>query len=84
MSKINYTEDELKYRIVIGKRIAELRHYYGFTQEELADRMRIAPRSLSDIETGKSSPNSIMIYRISCAFGISLFEFYDFKIFQDN
>lgn len=79
MSIINYTEEEFIHRKLLGKRIVELRRQYGLTQEELADKIKIASRSLSDIENGKVSPNAIIIYRITKVLNISLFEFYEFK-----
>ncbi|MDE5715589.1 MAG: helix-turn-helix domain-containing protein [Anaeroplasmataceae bacterium] len=78
MSKIQYSEFERKYITQIGKRIAELRHESGYTQEELAELMKISARALSDIENGKSCPNSIMIYRVADALHMSVKEFYDF------
>ncbi|MDE6241722.1 MAG: helix-turn-helix domain-containing protein [Anaeroplasmataceae bacterium] len=79
MSIINYTEEEFKHRKSLGKRIVDLRHQYGLTQEELADKVKIAPRSLSEIENGKCCPNAIIVYRIARALDITLFEFYEFK-----
>ena len=79
MRIINYTEEEFKHRKSLGKRIVELRHQYGLTQEELADKVKIASRSLSEIENGKCCPNAIIVYRIAKALDMTLFEFYEFK-----
>ncbi|MDE7264364.1 MAG: helix-turn-helix domain-containing protein [Anaeroplasmataceae bacterium] len=79
MSIINYTEEEFRHKQVLGKRIVELRREKNLTQEELADKIKIAPRSLSDIETGKCSPNAIIIYRIAKVLSITLTEFYSFN-----
>ncbi|MDE6408513.1 MAG: helix-turn-helix domain-containing protein, partial [Anaeroplasmataceae bacterium] len=76
---IKYTEEEFRHRELLGKRIVELRHKYGLTQEELADKVKIASRSLSEIENGKCCPNAIIVYRIARALDITLFEFYEFK-----
>lgn len=78
MSIINYTEEEFRHKQVLGKRIVELRRENNLTQEELADKIKIAPRSLSDIETGKASPNAIIIYRIAKVLNMTLTEFYSF------
>ena len=78
MSIINYTEEEFKHRKLLGQRIVELRHKYRMTQEELADKIKIAPRSLSEIENGKCSPNAIIVYRIAKVLEIPLNEFYSF------
>ncbi len=78
VSIIKYTEEEFNHKRNLGKRIVELRHIFGITQEELADRIRIAPRSLSEIENGKCSPNAIIIYRIAKVLNISLNDFYSF------
>ncbi len=82
MSKIKFTEEEKRYTRATGKRFLELRMKYGLTQEDLANQMNIAPRTLSMIENGKASPNSIIIYRVTKALGISLAEFYDDKTEQ--
>lgn len=78
MSKIIYSEDEELFKRALGNRITDLRHQYGFTQEELADSMKIAVRSLSEIENGKCCPNSIMLYRIAEAFELDLKSVLDF------
>ncbi|MCM1131772.1 MAG: helix-turn-helix transcriptional regulator [Roseburia sp.] len=79
MSIIKYTEEEFIHRKLLGKRIVELRHQKNLTQEELADKINIAVRSLSEIENGKCAPNAIIVYRIARALNIPLFEFYTFK-----
>lgn len=72
LSKIVYTKEEELFKLALGNRITELRHQHGITQEELADFMRIAVRSLSEIENGKCCPNSIMLYRIAEALNVDL------------
>ncbi|MDE5565868.1 MAG: helix-turn-helix domain-containing protein [Anaeroplasmataceae bacterium] len=79
MSKIVYSPDEETFKMALGQRIIDLRHQHGMTQEELADSMRIAARSLSEIENGKCCPNLIMLYRIADIFNMKLKDVLDFK-----
>ncbi|MDE7101136.1 MAG: helix-turn-helix domain-containing protein, partial [Anaeroplasmataceae bacterium] len=72
MSKIVYSPEEETFKMALGQRIIDLRHQHGMTQEELADSMRIAARSLSEIENGKCCPNLIMLYRIAEIFDMKL------------
>lgn len=78
MSKIVYSPDEETFKLALGQRIIDLRHQHGMTQEELADAMRIATRSLSEIENGKCCPNLIMLYRIAEVFDMKLKDVLDF------
>ncbi|UKI49728.1 MAG: helix-turn-helix transcriptional regulator [Clostridium sp.] len=48
------------------------------TQFELAFVVNIAERSLSAIETGKVFPNSLILFRIANAFGMSVSELINF------
>lgn len=62
----------------LGRRIVELRKENNMTQFELAFVVNIAERSLSAIETGKVFPNSLILFRIADAFGISVSELINF------
>ena len=42
---------------LLGRRIKELRKNRGFTQEYLAEKLKIEPRQLSKLETGKHYPS---------------------------
>ena len=42
---------------LLGKRIKELRKQKGYTQDYLAEKLKIEPRQLSKLETGKHYPS---------------------------
>ena len=67
-----------KYKILIqiGKRIKEVRESKGISQIELVGRMEgnIDATNISRIESGRTNPTIISLYRISTALEISLSE----------
>lgn len=44
----------------------------GFTLEEIAEKARLKPRTLKNIETGVFSPTSEILYSIADAIGIKI------------
>ena len=55
----------------LGTIISKLRKEKGLTQKDLADRLNVSDKAVSRWETGGSSPNMDMIFRISKFFKIS-------------
>ena len=53
-------------------RIRELRAAYGFTQQQLADRVRVSARTIISIEKGQYSPSLMLAYRLAVVFGVSV------------
>ena len=49
---------------VFSKRLKEIRKSRGFTQEQLAEKVGVATRHISFIETAKSFPSSDLIDKI--------------------
>ena len=68
--------DKSKILIQIGKRIKEVRESKGISQIELVGRMEgnIDATNISRIESGRTNPTIISLYRISTALEISLSE----------
>ena len=58
----------------IGKRIQELRMTKGLKQSELAERVGIATKTQSCIETGKNYPSSTLIEKYAKVFDIDVSE----------
>ena len=61
-----------------GTRLKYIRKEKGLTQEELAEKVGIHPTYVGKIESGKSNLSLLMIFRISCALGIKLYEMFEF------
>jgi DNA-binding XRE family transcriptional regulator len=58
----------------LGQAIRELRQKRGETQEELAPRCEISPKTLSLIERGEANPTWATVRDISTALGVSIGE----------
>jgi transcriptional regulator with XRE-family HTH domain len=74
--------DKSKILIQIGKRIKEVRESKGISQIELVGRMEgnIDATNISRIESGRTNPTIITLYRISTALEISLSELLQMKV----
>ena len=49
-----------------------MRAAYGFTQQQLADRVRVSARTIISIEKGQYSPSLMLAYRLAVVFGVSV------------
>lgn len=65
-------------RIQVGKRIKELRHKLGISQEELADKANIHRTYIASLEVGKRNISIIALEKIVLALEVSLSEFFNF------
>ncbi len=59
-----------------AKRLKEIRKKRGFTQEELAEAVEVAPRHISFIETAKSFPSADLIERLCKTLNINYSELF--------
>ncbi len=69
---------------LLGRRIQELRKKHGIKQEKLAELIGIAPRNMSNIETGRSFPSPENIEKISNVLNLKIKELFDFDHQQDD
>jgi transcriptional regulator with XRE-family HTH domain len=58
----------------IGKSIKIMRKNFGFTQVELAKKLNVAQKVISDYEKGKTKPSRDKLPILSSLFGISIDE----------
>lgn len=58
-------------KLLIGKKIKEIRKKYNLTQENFCEQIGIEPSSLSNIENGKSFPSMLTVLRIMEKLGAS-------------
>ncbi len=56
----------------LGKRINQLRHACGLTQEDLASDIYVSRSGLSNYENGKRTPDIKMLQKICEKFGVSM------------
>lgn len=67
-----------KIRERFGKRLKELRESKDLTQEELAAIVNVHQTYIGKLETGKSNPSLLLIYKITKALDVSLYKFFEF------
>lgn len=60
--------------MTIGERIRQVRKQAGLTQQDVADKARIAVNSVRNYESGKREPNISQLQGIAFAVGVSLSE----------
>ena len=70
---------ENNIKVLLGKRIKELRNKRGFTQEFLAEKIGVGQRNLSKIECGNNFVTADTLQKIINAFEISAKELFDFE-----
>lgn len=70
-------------KILLGKRIKEIREKRGFTQQELAEKVGIDQRNLSKIECGVTFPSKNLC-EIACALEIEISELFNFEHHELN
>lgn len=71
-------------KILLGKRIKELRQKRRYTQEKLAEMANIEIPSLSNIENGKNYPNHETLYKLATALNVRPFELFIFEYYQNS
>jgi len=71
-------------KLLLGRRIKELRKNKNIKQEELAEIINIAARNLSNIETGKCFPSPENMEKIASALNCKVKDLFDFEHQQDN
>ena len=64
---------------LLGKRIKELRKQKGYTQDYLAEKLKIEPRQLSKLETRKHYPSFETIIALLETFDITFEELISFE-----
>lgn len=64
----------MKLKKLLGKRIQELRTKNGLKQSELAEKVGIATKHQSCIETGKNYPSAELVENYAKVFGVDVTE----------
>lgn len=67
---------------VTGRFIAELRKQKGYTQKELAEKLRVTDKAISRWETGKGFPDTSLLKPLSDSLGVSVGELLSGKIME--
>ena len=65
-------------KLLVGKRVRELRNSIGISQEELADLAGLDRTYITSVECGKRNISIVNIEKLTNALQISLKEFFSF------
>lgn len=65
-------------KILVGKRVKELRNKLGKSQEELADLAGLDRTYITSVECGRRNISIVNIEKLSNALGVTLRDFFDF------
>lgn len=71
-------------KILLGKRLRELRKRKGIKQEKLAELICVEPATISNIENGKNYPSMINLESILRVLDSSFIEVFDFEHKKEN
>lgn len=71
-------------KILLGRRIKQIRKRQGLTQEMLAEQAGISAQYVSNIERGKENPTLDLLLRLADALKIPLGELCDFQADEVN
>jgi transcriptional regulator with XRE-family HTH domain len=66
-------------KLLLGKRIGDIRKRNGLSQEKLAERAGISAQYVSNIERGKENPTLDLLLGLADALKVSLGEMCDFE-----
>ena len=69
-------------KILLGKRIREYRTKAGLTQSQLAEKISIDDKHLSNIERGKNMPNPTILCALAELFSIEIKDLFEFGHLQ--
>lgn len=65
-------------KILVGKRVKELRNKLGVSQEELADLAGLDRTYITSVESGRRNISIVNIEKLANALNVTLAEFFNF------
>lgn len=65
-------------KILVGKRVKDLRNKLGISQEELADIAQLDRTYITSVECGRRNISIVNIEKLARALKVTLCEFFDF------
>lgn len=67
-------------KLLVGKRVRELRNSIGISQEELADLAGLDRTYITSVECGKRNISIVNIEKLANALNTTLKEFFNFEV----
>ena len=77
-----YNNKIMDIKILLGRRIREYRTKAGLTQSQLAEKIGIDDKHLSNIERGKNMPNPTILCALAELFSIEIKDLFEFGHLQ--
>lgn len=74
----------MKLKELLGKKIKRLRKSRGFTQEQLAEMIDIAPRNLSRIKVGECFVTAETLEKLLFALNVTAGELFSYEYLRDE
>lgn len=71
-------------KILLGRRIKELRKELGLTQEKLAELIFIETSTLSGIESGRHFPSLVTLEKIATVLNVNMKNIFDYEHLEDK
>lgn len=71
-------------KILLGRRLRELRKRKGINQEQLAELVAVEPATISNIENGKNYPSMTNLENILNVLGYNFLDAFDFEHTNSN
>ena len=76
--------DDKKVKILLGKRIKQLRQDLNLTQFVLGEKIDINQRQVAQIESGKSFPSLSTLVKLSKVYNCEIKDLFNYKHFEDE
>ncbi len=74
----------MNVKSALGARIRSLRHKLGYTQEQFAEAVGVAPRHVSRIENGVNSPSVETLAKIAEILQVNIKELFNFPYMESE
>ena len=75
---LSHKEKIMDIKILVGKRVKELRNKLKISQEELADIAELDRTYITSVECGRRNISIVNIEKLATALKVTLKEFFDF------
>lgn len=76
--------DDKKVKILLGKRIKQLRQDLNLTQFVLGEKIDINQRQVAQIESGHSFPSLSTLVKLAKAYNCEIKDLFDYKHLEDE
>lgn len=71
-------------RLVVGKRVKDLRNKVGISQEELAEIAGLDRTYITSVECGKRNISIVNIEKLAKALNVTLADFFSFQVLLNS